>query len=103
MRKNARIKIILRMRKVSSGSLFSIDIFCMSNNSVSWQRMPWSDCADAQAGLGLRCPHMPEDTLSHGVAQVKIRVNLLAHIYADKVNPDQAAQLRSLIRVYFGR
>ena len=24
---------------------------------------PWSDCADAQADLGLRCPHMPEDSV----------------------------------------
>ena len=31
--------------------------------------MLWSDCADAQAGLGLRCPHMPEDTFSHGTVQ----------------------------------
>ena len=33
----------------------------VSNNSVSGQWRPWSDCADAQADLGLRCPHMPED------------------------------------------
>ena len=25
-------------------------------------------CADAQTGLDLRCPHMPEDTFSHGAA-----------------------------------
>ena len=25
---------------------------------------------DAQADLGLRCPHMPEDTFSHGIAQL---------------------------------
>ena len=32
----------------------------VSNDSVSGQRRPWSDCADAQADLGIRCPHMPE-------------------------------------------
>ena len=30
----------------------------VSNDSVSGQRRPWSDCADAQADLGLRCPDM---------------------------------------------
>ena len=35
------------------------------NESVCGQRKPWSDCADAQADLGIRCPHMPEDTFSH--------------------------------------
>ena len=32
--------------------------------------MPWSDCADAQSDLGLSCPHMAEDTFSHGAAQL---------------------------------
>ena len=30
----------------------------VSNYSVSGQRKPWSDCADAQSDLGLLCPHM---------------------------------------------
>ena len=38
----------------------------VSNDSVCGQRMPWSDYADAQADLGLRCPHMPEETFLHG-------------------------------------
>ena len=40
--------------------LFSIHIFCSIqwfNDSVSGQRWPWSDCADAQSDLGLRCPY----------------------------------------------
>ena len=48
------------------------------NNSVSGQRRPWSDCADAQADLGLRWPHMPEDMFSHGAAHmrtVNIKIN----------------------------
>ena len=36
------------------------------SNSVCGQRRPCSDCVDAQADLGLRCPHMPEDTFSYG-------------------------------------
>ena len=32
----------------------------VSNDSVSGQGRPWSACADAQADLGLRWPHMPE-------------------------------------------
>ena len=57
--------------KLSSGHLLSILIlFIVPNDSVSGQRRPWSDCADAQAVLGLRCPHMPEDTCSRGAANM---------------------------------
>ena len=38
----------------------------MSNDSVSRQPRPRSDYASAQSDLGLGCPHMPEDTFSHG-------------------------------------
>ena len=38
------------------------------SDSTSGQWRPWSDCADAQSDLGLRCPHMPEETFSHGAA-----------------------------------
>ena len=103
---NVQIQIILRMRKVSSGTLLSISQLAfyvnqhravigpsatltgrwrpdidlrrmltglihsvVSNYSVCGQQRPWSDYVDAQAYLGLRCPYMPEDTFSHGVAQ----------------------------------
>ena len=36
----------------------------VSNVSVIGQRRPWSDCADAQADLGLRCPHLAEDVFA---------------------------------------
>ena len=42
----------------------------VSNDSVSGQQRPWSECADAQADLGLHCPHMPEDTFSLGAAHI---------------------------------
>ena len=32
----------------------------VSTGSVSRHWRPWSDCADAQSDLGLRCPHMPQ-------------------------------------------
>ena len=67
---NVQIQVIRRMCKVSSGPLLSIDIYSIvSNNSVSGQWRPRSDCADAQSDLGLRCPHMPEDTFSHVTAK----------------------------------
>ena len=45
-------------------------IHCViSNDSVSGQWRPWSDCADAQSDLGLGCPYIPENTISHGAAQ----------------------------------
>ena len=44
--------------------------FIVSNDSASGQRRPWSDCADAQADLGLRWLPMPEGTFWHGAAHV---------------------------------
>ena len=44
----------------------------ISSYSVSGQRRPRSDCADAQANLGLRCPHMPENTFSDGAAHILV-------------------------------
>ena len=44
----------------------------VANNSASGQGRPWSDCADAQADLGLRCPHMLEDTFSLGAAHILV-------------------------------
>ena len=40
----------------------------VSSDSVSGLWRPWTDCANAQADLGLRCPHVPEDKFSHGAA-----------------------------------
>ena len=61
---------MLRMCKVLSRHLLSPFITSkVSNYSVSGQWRAWSDCADAQADLALCCPHMPEDTYSHGTAQ----------------------------------
>ena len=44
--------------------------FVVSNDLISGQSRPWSDCTDVQADLGLRCPHMPEDTFLLGVAHI---------------------------------
>ena len=41
------------------------------NDSVSGQWRPWSDCANVQSDLGLRCPHMPADTFSHDSTSMK--------------------------------
>ena len=48
---NVKIQIILCMHKVSSRPLL---------------------CMDAQADLGLHCLHMPQDTFSHGMAQIQL-------------------------------
>ena len=55
------------MHKVPSRPLLSI-----SNDSVCGQKRLRSDCADAQSDLGLCCPHIPEDIVSHGRAEMKI-------------------------------
>ena len=50
----------------------------VSNDSVRGQRRPWSDCADAQADLGLRCTHICKDTFSHYAAHVITQLPLKA-------------------------
>ena len=42
----------------------------VASGSVSGQWRPWSDYADGQADLGLRCPHKLEDRFSQGAAQI---------------------------------
>ena len=39
----------------------------ISNDFVSGRWRSWSDSAHAQTDLGICCPHMPEDTFSHGL------------------------------------
>ena len=42
----------------------------LSNDSVSGQQMPRSDCALAQSDLGICCRHMLENTFLYGVAHM---------------------------------
>ena len=63
---NTQIPAVLRI--VPSWPLLSLHKFLVYNDSVNGQKMPWSDCADAQADLGIRCSHIPEDAFSHGAA-----------------------------------
>ena len=48
----------------------------ISNDSFSGHRWPWSDCADAQADLGHRCPLISEDTFSPGASHDKFSSSL---------------------------
>ena len=62
---------MLRMRRVS-GPLLTITTFHNIHfDSGQWR--PWSECADSQADLGRRCPHIPEDirTLWHEIVYSK--------------------------------
>ena len=43
----------------------------VSNDSVSRQGRPGSDRADAQADLGLRCPHMPRHILWGSISRYR--------------------------------
>ena len=49
-------------------------VSAVPSDSIRGQGMPWSDCKDVQADLGLHRPHMPEDTFLHSVA----------HLFVDK-------------------
>ena len=58
---------------VQSSILWSPFIhFIISNNSVSREGSPWSDCTNAQADLGLWCPHTPEDMFSLGLVHLTL-------------------------------
>ena len=50
----------------------------VSSDSVSGQWKPWSDCTDVQADMGLRCPHMREDTFSHGTAHITQTLSIMS-------------------------
>ena len=69
---NARADLSHVFWKSHSGICSSLIHFIASNDYVSGQQRPWSDCADAQADLGLGCPHMIEDTFSHSAANMVI-------------------------------
>ena len=43
----------------------------VANDPVCGQRRSWLDCADAQANLVLRCPHIHEDIISHSATYIK--------------------------------
>ena len=59
------------MNRFSSGPLLSIYTSCnVPHNSVSGQLKSRSHSGDGQADLGLRCPHIPEDTFSQVMAHI---------------------------------
>ena len=66
------------------------------NNSVTGQWRPWSDCADAQADLGLRWPYMPEDIFSHGVAQIRDVIFIRSGVKAMSKKPDSGKESQLL-------
>ena len=55
-----RFRFIPRCAKSDPGICSPLIHSIVANDSVSGQRRPRSDCADAQADLGLRCPHVPD-------------------------------------------
>ena len=68
------------MRKVSSGLCCPFIHSVVSNDSVIGVQRPWSDCTNAQADLGLRCPYMPEDMFSHSAANTSYGTKLCRQI-----------------------
>ena len=77
----------------------------VSNDSVSGQWRPWSDCADAQSDLGLHCLQMPEDTFSYGAAQVRKRhaqKGLSEHTNSKGLGPRRPIRNLLLASIYHG-
>ena len=48
----------------------------------------WSDCADAEADLGIRCPYMyaPEDTFSYGLALLILTFSNVTNTSCGRMN-----------------
>ena len=78
MRKNRWFTSSCACAKYDPGHCSKLICSMVSIDSVNGQWRPWSDCADAQADLGLCCPHMPEDTFSRGTA----------HLFSDTLSDD---------------
>ena len=57
--------------KAHPGICFALIHSIMVNNSVRGQRGPCSDCANAQAEHGLRWPHKPEESFTHGATHLQ--------------------------------
>ena len=73
-------------------ALLSVHTFCSIQYLCKRIVKAGSACADAQADLGLRCPHMPKDTFSQGAAQIRVapfKKILLCHIYMNNENLNQ--------------
>ena len=70
MRKMCGITSSCTCPKSDLGICFPLIHSVVYNDSVCRQGRTRSDCANAQVDLGLRCPYMPEDTFSHGMAQM---------------------------------
>ena len=66
--KNAKYKG--RCAKKNPGLCSSSIHSIVSNDSVSGQWRSWFFCSDEQADLGLRCPHMLVDMISHSAAYI---------------------------------
>ena len=50
--------------------------YVISGESVGGERQPKTDCANAQAGLGFRCPHLSEEMSSHDAAHIALCIPL---------------------------
>ena len=61
---NAQIQIHTTRAQSHPGICFPMMHSIVSSDYGSEQWRSWSDCADAQADLGIRCPHMPENTFN---------------------------------------
>ena len=68
--KKVRIDIILQMRAVSSGHLFSKEIFCTCQIILFADSEGHDQTARMRKLLCLHCLHVPEDTVSHGATQL---------------------------------
>ena len=68
VKQNAQIQIILRMRKVSFAPLLSIHFLLYPIILFVDSESPDQTARTRMLIWALRCPHMLEDTFSHGAA-----------------------------------
>ena len=67
-----RIRLSCTCIKYHPGLYYQFIRSLVSNDYVHGHWWPCSDCSNAQADLGLRCPHIPEDTFLHCAVQITL-------------------------------
>ena len=68
MRKMCRLRSSCTYSRYHLGLYSPFMQFVVSDDYVSGQWRPWSECVNVQADLGLYCPHMPDNMFLHGAA-----------------------------------
>ena len=76
---NAQIQVTLLVAKYHRAFCYPFLHSAVVNDFVREQWRPWTDCADAQADLGLRCPHMSKKRIFAWHGQIYASAHCVDH------------------------